>query len=447
MCVETSFGRSDRVDLHKVVMQGSVPGGMICSNQISKICNKMYKEGNVYMYRGKIPIPALAMVDDIASMTQCKSIEALDANIKTDAFIQRKKLEGQTGAGKCQWIHSGPSKCRNCFSINGQPISRAEFYKYLGDHVSDGWDCLYQKRLEKSQGYSATCQAMSSEVSLGIRVYEIAKLFHQAIFVNGSLVNVETWPNCTEARILKFERIEQMFMRNILKAHSKTPIEALYLELGIVPLRFQLMKRRILYLQDIIDREEDELVKRVVLEQKKQHSDGDFYTQVEDNMKELSIRFEDIMESKEKLKTKVDRSLNEKAYDYLITQAEKHSKVNTDLYLDCNGSEYFRQTEFTPELANLLFKFRTRTFMVKNNFRNNYKNTDIMCPLCGINDDTQEHIMKCYKIIKKYEGTITCKYNDIFSTDTKTLLQVAKTLKVMTQIRINELDSTDTEHM
>ena len=34
MCVETNFGQSDRVELKKVVMQGSVTGGSYCSNQI-----------------------------------------------------------------------------------------------------------------------------------------------------------------------------------------------------------------------------------------------------------------------------------------------------------------------------------------------------------------------------------------------------------------------------
>ena len=61
MCVETSIGRSNRAELRKVVMQGSVTGGMICSNQISKLCNNLYEEGEVYMYNDTIPIPALAM--------------------------------------------------------------------------------------------------------------------------------------------------------------------------------------------------------------------------------------------------------------------------------------------------------------------------------------------------------------------------------------------------
>ena len=74
MCVETRFGKSERVQLKKIVMQGSVSGGTLCSNQLSKLCNKAYSEGQVYMYRGEIPIPPLAMVDDIVSIAICNSI-------------------------------------------------------------------------------------------------------------------------------------------------------------------------------------------------------------------------------------------------------------------------------------------------------------------------------------------------------------------------------------
>ena len=56
---------------------------------------------------------------------------------------------------------------------------------------------------------------------------------------------METWPNCTVPRIEMFERIEKTFLRKILQAHSKTPIESLYLELGVIPFRFHLMTRRI----------------------------------------------------------------------------------------------------------------------------------------------------------------------------------------------------------
>ena len=50
MCVETHFSRSQRVQLNNVVMQGSVLGGIICSNHIAQLSNSMFKEGEVYMY-------------------------------------------------------------------------------------------------------------------------------------------------------------------------------------------------------------------------------------------------------------------------------------------------------------------------------------------------------------------------------------------------------------
>ena len=110
MLVETHFGQSDRVTLNKVVMQGSVSGGTICSNQISKHCNKTYEEGNVYMYSGIIPVPALAMVDDIINVALCNSVDGIRKNVTTDEFVKSKKLESQVGEGKCQWIHIGGGK-------------------------------------------------------------------------------------------------------------------------------------------------------------------------------------------------------------------------------------------------------------------------------------------------------------------------------------------------
>ena len=192
MCVEAKFGKSERIRLDKVVMQGSVPGGVLCSNQLSKMCHKSFSEGNVYMYNGEVPIPALAMVDDIATINICRSPEAIEHNMKTDTFIRGKKLESQVGEGKCQWLHVGREKCTSSYVANGKYITQCLAYKYLGDTVSDGWDPLYKKRFERSQGYAATCQAMCTEISLGFQIYSVAKLLHQAILLNGSLVNMET---------------------------------------------------------------------------------------------------------------------------------------------------------------------------------------------------------------------------------------------------------------
>ena len=123
MCVENKLGRSARARLNNIVMQGSVPGGTLCSNQLSKLCNATYDEGVVYMYGGCIPVPALAMVDDLATISICSSTETIRKNIKTDEFIKSKKLESQVAEGKCQWLHSGKRQCESSYVANSNDIS------------------------------------------------------------------------------------------------------------------------------------------------------------------------------------------------------------------------------------------------------------------------------------------------------------------------------------
>ena len=69
------------------------------------------------------------------------------------------------------------------------------------------------------------------------------------------------------------------------------------------------------------------------------------------------------------------------------------------------------------------------------NFRNNYKNTNILCPLCQHVDDSQEHLFECPKIRETYDRNVYCEYDDIFSQDTEKLYAVACELKELIAVR------------
>ena len=237
---------------------------------------------------------------------------------------------------------------------------------------------------------------MCTEMTLGYQMYSITKLLHQSMFINGTLVNMETWPHCTNKRIEMFEKTEQSLFRKILCAHSKTPIECLYLELGIIPLRFHLMSRRIMYLHNVMQRDSGDLVKQIVLCQMETLRDGDFFIQTRNNLKYLEIEMTDLTEkTTSQFRDEVRKKINKKAFEYLIEKAESHSKVNESCYINCEGTIQYKDRRFTPNLISLLFKFRTRTYMVKNNFRRNYENTNILCPLCEQINDDQQHIFSC----------------------------------------------------
>ena len=439
MCVESKFGRSDRAVLHNIVMQGSVSGGTLCSNQISKLCNKTFDEGAVYMYGNEIPIPALAMVDDLISFCKCCTTEAIDKNVKTDQFIKSKKLESQVGEGKCQWIHIGKSTCRSSYEASNSQITQCSQYKYLGDNVSYGWEILHKKRLDKATGYSITCQAMSTEISLGFQMFNIAKMLHQAIFLNGTLLNMETWPHFSNQKVTQYERIEQGLFRKVLAAHSKTPIECIYLELGVVPFRFNLITKRIMYYHEIMNRPDNEITKKVVLYQRKSNIKGSFYDQVSANMNELEISEEEILKmSHSTLKELVKKEVSKAAFTHLQTMARDHSKTRDEIYHNMEGQTYFHDPRFTDSDSKLLFKFRTRMYDVRNNFRNKYAST--ACPLCAADVDSQKHLIEC-AVIKTYYST-TMKYEDIFSDDDNILLHAALELGKITKIR-NELTTNE----
>ena len=145
-----------------------------------------------------------------------------------------------------------------------------------------------------------------------------------------------------------------------------------------------------------------------------------------------------LSDSKYSLKEKIKKAVAKVALQHLLTIGRTHSKVRTNLYSNMDGMKYMRDPRFTPDIVNLLFKFRTRMFNVRNNFRNNYQQTDTLCPLCKNEDDTQEHMFKCETIIQTlHHENIDVVYEDIFSADTNRLLGVARHLKQLTQTRID----------
>ena len=71
---------------------------------------------------------------------------------------------------------------------------------------------------------------------------------------------------------------------------------------------------------------------------------------------------------------------------------------------------------------------------MKNNFRNNYKQSNLLCPMCELTDDTQEHLFECTSIKEEIHYN-NVHYNDIFSNNIDTLLNAAKMLKKIVDIR------------
>ena len=195
------------------------------------------------------------------------------------------------------------------------------------------------------------------------------------------------------------------------------------------------MMRRIGYFHEVMNRNDDEITKKVVLSQGDKKTKGDFHGQVDEDLSTLGIDKEDVVNwSKTKLKEVLKKETSKSAFLYLIDLAKSHSKVNDSVYTDLNGMTYMNDPRFTPDLVTILFKFRTRMFNVKNNFRNNYRQTNTLCPLCNTVEDSQQHLFHCTEIRKQIPSAKS-NHDDIFSMDLDVLLTVAKELKIIVAVR------------
>ena len=111
------------------------------------------------------------------------------------------------------------------------------------------------------------------------------------------LYAADMYYNLKEAELRQLERIEEQYMRKVLKTTKGCPITQLYLNLGQIPLRFEVQKMRCLYLKYILSQEEGSMLKKVFKLQLNHSTRGDWAHTCITDLKELRI-FETLDEIK-----------------------------------------------------------------------------------------------------------------------------------------------------
>ena len=389
----------DRVELNNIVMQGSVLGPILCSNQISKNSTSALNNGCYFMYKNIVPVPPLSMVDDIATISPCNKRNGnVDIDIECDVFAKKKKITFKPS--KCATIHIGSKECLSEHLVDNKTIEQKELATYLADTISNNEDQLFEKRLIKARLLSIDIGAMTAELGAGRYYHHIALTLFNSMFINAFTTNMETWHGFTIHWIKKFENIEVRYLRNILEAHPNTPIEGIYLELGIIPLRYHIFRKRISYFNFVLARDESEITKKILECQIMFPTKDDFYQQYMDSLKMLHLNQEDIDSDSNisNLKPFLKRKAELAAHKYLIDKANSHSKMEylkslKDTDSGMAMSDYLKSTNLSKSDKCLLFRARTRMLPCKANFKSAYNN--IICDYCKLYEDDQTHILNC----------------------------------------------------
>ena len=425
IAVKTSSGLSKRKSIKNIVMQGTVWGSIFCTATMDKLGKLAYaNEELLYKYKGEVDTPCLGMVDDILSIQKCSS-KALESNAVINAFVESKKLT--LSSRKCKRIHISRKKESNdnCpdLKVHGAAMEDSNQEKYLGDTVNSSGKIrvTIEERKSKALAIVSEILAILEDIPLGKYKMEIGLKLRQAMLLNGVLYNSEAWHGVTDSDIKLIETIDEYLLRSLVNGHSKTPIEFLYLEAGAVPIRFLISSRRMIYLQTILKRDDGELIKKIYKAQARNPTPGDFvellktdFNKIKESFDESAIEHSNTSSYKKFIKTKVRMA----AFIYLNDLKLTHSKVRDIEYDKLETQSYLTSPLFSNEDVNILFSLRSRSVECKSNFKNRYKEEDILCPFCRIGEDSQQHMLVCKEITARIQSKNICSsqivYEDIF---------------------------------
>ena len=122
--------------------------------------------------------------------------------------------------------------------------------KYLGDIVHSSGNIRHRIEERKDKGFAIVAEmlAILDDIPLERCEMEIGLKLRQAMLLNGILFNSEAWHDVKEKEVKMLESVDEHLLRSLVAAHSKTPLEFLYLETGAVPIRYIISSRRMIYL-------------------------------------------------------------------------------------------------------------------------------------------------------------------------------------------------------
>lgn len=417
MAVKTHGGLTDRQVIENSVLQGDTWGPILAAVQVDSIA-KDIEEANIgYLYKENLQISILGLIDDITGVTDV-GYKAQQMNILLNVKSAEKGL--QFGVSKCKKMTIGKRKenwintelfvdgWKESYVENGDTgeVDLVESYigeveieevteqRYLGFVISASGNNLCNIKAMENKSIGLIRTIMNKLECLKLRQYyfECAIILMKTILRSSILYAGECYYNLTETQLRSIERIEENYLRKILKTSRGCPIVQMYLECGVWPARFELQKMRCLFLKQILAQDKQSQVYKFFQLQLHKPIKNDWVSTCLKDLSQLKI-YESLEEieimSERKFKELLKERIKENAFEYL--KKGRGSKGQGIKYSELEMSEYL-----LPYNTELDIEQKRRMFSVKNRMTQipaNFGNSDEKC-ICGT-EENMSHIYEC----------------------------------------------------
>ena len=202
-------------------------------------------------------------------------------------------------------------------------MEEVKCHKYLGHYISNEKNnrANIEAIKKKAIGIKKTIISSLTSLNLGRYYFECAIIRMKVLLRKSILYSAETYYNLKEDEIRDIEKIEEDFIRSVVGTERGCPISQLYLQFGLYPARFDLMKTQVLFFHYILNQDENSLIYKFLKVQMEDSVQGDWITNLRLNIIKLGLHLSDDQikwMNKKKLNCLLNDKIQEKSFQYLI---------------------------------------------------------------------------------------------------------------------------------
>ena len=162
--------------------------------------------------------------------------------------------------------------------LGEKAMKKVQSKKYLGDIISQDMKntLTIKEKNNKAVGIVKKISTCLYERPYGRHTFRAAKLLREGLLLGSMLNNCESWVNITKCDLDNLEKPDTMVQRSILTNYGNPSKVFMCLELGVIPVKFVIMEKRLYFLKYILDENISLMLRQVYEALKGDSRKGDF---------------------------------------------------------------------------------------------------------------------------------------------------------------------------
>ena len=399
---------SGEFEVEGSLRQGGGLSATLYGQHIAKVIEHL-EDNEIGGYIGKTRVPAIGWQDDVTGITTTNR----ELNRMTKLIVEK--------ADENKIYFSEDDKCK-LLSINKKKYGKEEEEAVLKlgtiplKKVAEAKVLGYTFNEEGNNtahidGKQQQTTSMIANMGLSIKAMNMENMFGQSMLILHERCFVPklgsglTGFSIKETEMMRIEAIERNILRNYLNLPQSSPKTALYIEFGVLPIKMDLYKRKMMMWNRLNGEESNDLMKDVVKEQVKKVLP--WFRQIVKIGKDLDI---DIIQGrkmeKEKWKSIVKKKIMIATEKELRDETEKLKKYKEIAKDEIEVGKQKRYMCLPVKKAASLF--RARTNQLDPSPRKPYWSRKWRCRFCREKtQDTKHYILECKKAQQILGGKIT----------------------------------------